>query len=67
LRSLQFENEIDGNLLDPTVRSGQPPKLLDLQHFAATYYFPLIPLHAEKPAPELGAAKNYDSFYQFFE
>jgi hypothetical protein len=62
--SLQIENEIGSNLLDPTVRSEQPPKLLELLSLRHHSLLPLIPLHSEKPAPRLRATKNCDGMYQ---
>ncbi len=63
LGALQEENGIDGNLLDPTVRSEQPPNSSTFCRFDTHW----IPLHTERPTPKTGETKNYDAFYQFFE
>jgi len=68
LDTSQNKNGIDGNLLDPTVRSELPPNSSIHCPFVTTAQSLLLShLHTERPAPKQGATKNYDAFYQFFE
>jgi hypothetical protein len=66
---LQDKNGIDGNLLDPTVRSEQlPPNSSNLYRFVSAQKNNCSwPLSTQKGLHPKRATKIIDGLYQFFE